>query len=428
MNRTRVFSIIVLVLLVGVFFIPFPSASGEMAGFKYYFESGDSRSIIANQDKVNDVVNLSGANFVLMLELSNSYSMNDVFFDDVDVDISRIYHNNSGEYLLYIYNVHFLGNGNYTMRVTFVGGFEYIVEIHVYNAEYVWITSAEYDELTANWEYAEDNAEILGDIYGVDYGNTSDGFDAAVDDAIDDVKALRQGPEVFGVNMLMAGMILFINPYTFLWVLIMGAFVVASRRDEMKTLESINRGSRGMDVDDTAKKVASRLAQDRERGLMADTSVVCNYFGVPQLVWKLIVKDYPNVGSLMGDLASVRLDAASKFHESSFVRNFRGWLELSVNMNYSERVDGDLVHVFASAVSSLINFSTTYLNFSDYAKYNEFVPALHRYGQNVVTNFTLREKADDGYISDDISKETPAKQMSVDEMAESISSSLSDKL
>jgi len=403
-------------------------SSSPVDGIDYYFEPGDDRSVVVNQDKINDYSNLSGSNFVLVLELSQAFALNDISFNTTTgVRYTRVYHNFTDDYLIYIYVIQFNLDGIYTLQFNFVGGVQYVISLDVWNSNYVWISSGEYDELKSNWDNSRNNAGILGDIYGVDYGNTSDSFDSAMKDAIDDVKALRKGPEVFGEGMIMAFLMMFLTPYTWIILLIVLAIVSVSRRKEMEILTKMEKSTRGYDIDETARLVGSKLAQERERELMADTANVCCYFGIPQKIWRMVVVNYPTVGSFLAAISEVKLTSSGKITECDFTKNYRKWIQMSVQLRYGADLDVSLTEAFSDVVNSIMTFVIVELHFVKYKEVQTLIPYFKEYGDRIASDFVI-QKESGGSALGDIAETASSSVDVAKEMADSLVETVRSKL
>jgi hypothetical protein len=367
-------SIIGILVVVLMLFAGFNTTNVSAAGSSYRFsitEIGYGR--IVSIDAVNDSVVYSGNELIVKVSIYdnrtviNSVILGNSTFSQVYVD-SNVGLNTT----VYIYNVRFDSDGETSILLYLSDGSAAQVVFFVSSSEYTFIDDETLANYTEMYNYAQERTDEVSQLMNAEYLDNPSGYNDAWLDVIDDSRALREGPVYFGANMLLGLLMIFISPYSIIWVVLIIAAVLYSKRNIALAVEKMDKEREEFSLDTASLAVASKMQQERSRSLMGSTKRVASYLGIPAQIWKDIHRDYPTIGSVCGGFDDTKfLDDGSM--DGPIAISLATWIRSSLTTHGtstgSSSIRIDPRRDYVNALRNILDYVVTELHFNNYQIY-----------------------------------------------------------
>jgi len=331
---------------------------------------------IENLNPYNHSVNYNGSELILFV---NVLYNNTVGYTAVEGNITAVelYNSvntksNNINTTVYMYRVIFVEDGYSCLRFYFSDGSSGRVLFNVTGAGYVYIDGDELYKLREEWNYGVSEKDDIEELMGAVYDDTPKGHHDAVSDTIDDSRAIRKGPVLFGQNMLFGILIMFSSPFTFIWLLVIVAIFMSVRKKESEVLRKIDDDREGMDIDTEELAVAAGVAKSRSMGLFASIRSIAPYIGISTVVWRDIHRRFATVASLLSAFDDTTFFDDGRA-EGPIVDALSTWVRNSLTLEQRSKAHGlyraPTMVDYVDSLKRILQYVSTYLHYNNYEIY-----------------------------------------------------------
>lgn len=347
-------------------------ADAQQLGFKEKaYPIGYGR--ILSVDSVQHIVNYNGSELIVILTFYNNDSVSyvEVVGNLTYIELFNSFDNSSG-ISTFIYQFKFAEDGLLSYVMYMDGGGSERLLFNVTGTGFSYVETGLLDMYVEQWGYSTDEMEEISTIMNAVYPDSPEGHHDAVLDTMDDSRALRQGPTVFGFQMAFGLVMIFASPFSILWIVIIVMLFISSRRKEADILRKIDEEREDMDIDTEELAVASRIVKARSMATLASIKSIAPHLGVPAIIWRDIHKKYTTIASLL-----------AAFDDSEFTEDGRivgpiadsltMWVRNSLTLEQRSRLEGTYrapsVEDYVKALKRILQYSASNLHLPVYEQY-----------------------------------------------------------
>ncbi len=360
-----------MIVVVFVFLTSGLSSAQEVSMREKITPVGYGRIISVNA--FNHTVNYNGTEFIMNLyfygnrtidyvEKVGNYTIVPVY-DTVDIGLNET---------TYIYHLTFFNDGISTYNMYLSDGSSRSVLFNVTGTGYEYVDGDMLDMLELGWAYMVDATEEISAIMGAEYENTPEGHNDAVADTIDDSRALREGPVVFGMNMAFGLVMLFANPFSIIWLIIIIAYFVTRSRKESEVLRRIDEDFEDVDVDTAELAVSSRIVRARNQATLSSIKNIAPHLGVSAVIWRDIHFRFTTIASMLAAFDDSEFTDDGRI-EGPIADALTTWVRNSLTLEQRSRIQGTYrapgVEDYLDAMRKILQYVSSHLHLPNYEQY-----------------------------------------------------------
>lgn len=328
---------------------------------------------VVSVNSFNHTVDFNGTGLILRVDF---YQNKTIDYTEImgNMTITELYNSEpyGSNYTTYVYKIVFGSDGLAMFSFYLNDGSSERVLFSVTGSGYDYVEGEELSRLQDNWAYRVDETETIEDLMNADYPDTPEGYHDAALDVIDDSTAIRKGPTVFGVNMLFGFAMLFANPFSVIWLLIIVVYLMSGRRKEADILRKIDEEREDMDIDTEELAVAARVAKSRNLGTLSSIKSIAPHLGVSTIIWRDIHKDFTTIAALMAAFDDSVFTEDGRI-EGPIAEVLTKWVRNSLTLEQRSKVAGSYraptVDDYLSSLKRILQYVSAHLHYPNYEQY-----------------------------------------------------------